>query len=150
MNDALSSAILAAINDPRPDRTLTHSGTRVRAVGGDVVTLVSENIPSAANAIWIEAAIRKFVDAWSHFAANTPGILFGVFVLPSGDYSLDVNVLRPRSARDSSLTFARWNGQHSIWDGSAEAVVPTGLASSSGSTIKTPGEARAALAGLRA
>lgn len=147
LNDTLSQSIHDVIFEAAGGATLTVQGARVRAASGDVVTVYSRNVEPRD--VHLDREIRAFVDEWARFAATTPGIYFGVFRLPAGNYSLDVNILRPVAKRANSLAFARWNGQHSIYSFSEDEVIKTGLTGAAESRIKTPADAVALVRDLR-
>lgn len=147
-NCALSRHILSAILSGIEGRTMMPSGMPVRP-RCDVVSLFSLNVDATAPNL--EQLVAEFVAVWAPVASRLSAVhttVFGVFRLPDGRYSLDLNLCRPCAFRDATLAFARANGQHSIWDGILSKVVETGLSGATGSTLTTPAEVEAAVRAL--
>ena len=143
LNDALSKSIAADIAEGSDGGTYSTRGVRV-TVQGDVLTLISTNIDPRDAA----TAVPEFVAKWA-FVAHQHGLLFGCFMLPNGQYSLDLNIALHPERRNTALAFARLNRQHSIWDGHEGRAIPTGHSGLAGSLLSTPSDVAEAAIILR-
>lgn len=132
MNDVLTKTLVAVVNSGAPGATVTPQGCLVNPASGLVVTLTSDNFePNAAG-----PAIGAFVSRYAEVAFQR-GLLFGVFQLPSGRYSIDLNILRPESDRARVAAFAHANNQHSYWDARLGDCAATGCTGEEGPRVNT-------------
>lgn len=137
MNDTLSQTLLEVVNSGAPGASVSPEGMLVNVASGLVVTITCANFEAEA----APAAIREFVDTYAP-VAKAHGLLFGVFQLPSGRYSVDLNIARPESDRERVAEFAHANNQHSYYDARAGACVETGLSGEFGPRVASPEAAR--------
>jgi ribosomal protein S18 acetylase RimI-like enzyme len=145
-NDYLrSSAIEQVKSGKAPGVTFTSKGETTELDGPvDVVTLTSENVTAEDLSDSRFAEFRaKHTELAREFSRR---VVFGLFRLDNGQISMDVNLVLPNSQRELNKSFAKANGQQSIWDAEKQEVVETG--GSGVSTLTTPDEVRKAAAAL--
>lgn len=132
MSDILTKTLIEVVNSGAPGATATPQGRLVNPTSGLVVTLTSDNFAPEHAGPTIEAFVRRYAAV-----ACECGLLFGVFALPSGRYSIDLNILRPESDRARVAAFAGLNNQHSYGDAKLGDCVATGRTGEEGPRVNT-------------
>ena len=135
MNDVLTKTLVEVVNSGALGATVTPQGCLVNPASGLVVTLTSDNFAPEHAGPTIGAFVSRYAAV-----ARERGLLFGVFALPSGRYSVDLNILRPESDRARVADFAGANNQHSYWDARLGDCVTTGCTGEEGPRVNTVGQ----------